>query len=108
MCKTVGLNHSILHSIILSFLLSSPPGVYDWTGVNSLCPEIWLLPTALPFSPTKFWCHSRMVYLPMSYLYGKRATCPIDELTHELRAELFAGAQVRRPACGQSIRMTTT
>jgi cycloartenol synthase len=31
-----------------------------------------------------------MVFLPMSYLFGTRATVPITALTHELRGELFA------------------
>lgn len=34
-------------------------------------------------------CHCRMVYLPMSYLYGKRAACPPTPLTTALRSELF-------------------
>ena len=50
-------------------------GVMDWSGLNSLCPEMWLLPKWLPFHPSKLWCHCRMVYLPMSYLFAKRARC---------------------------------
>ncbi|KAH6767035.1 cycloartenol synthase 1 [Perilla frutescens var. hirtella] len=47
-------------------------GVFEWSGNNPLPPEIWLLPYILPFHPGRMWCHCRMVYLPMSYLYGKR------------------------------------
>lgn len=25
--------------------------------------------------PGRFWCHCRMVYLPMSYCYGRRRAC---------------------------------
>ena len=35
---------------------------------------MWLLPTWFPFHPGNMWCHSRMVYLPMGYIYGTRFT----------------------------------
>ncbi|KAK8635353.1 hypothetical protein V6N13_004094 [Hibiscus sabdariffa] len=35
------------------------------------------------------WCHCRMVYLPMSYLYGKRFVGPITPTVLALREELF-------------------
>ncbi|KAK2980680.1 LOW QUALITY PROTEIN: hypothetical protein RJ640_020201 [Escallonia rubra] len=35
------------------------------------------------------WCHCRMVYLPMSYLYGKRFVGPISAVTLSLRKELY-------------------
>ncbi|KAJ4753485.1 Terpene cyclase/mutase family member [Rhynchospora pubera] len=47
-------------------------GVFDWSGNNPLPPEIWLLPYILPVHPGRMCCHARMVYLPMSYIYGKR------------------------------------
>ncbi|XP_062078769.1 beta-amyrin synthase-like [Humulus lupulus] len=34
------------------------------------------------------WCYSRMVYMPMSYLYGKRFVGPITPLILQLRMEL--------------------
>ncbi|XP_078434540.1 cycloartenol synthase 1 [Wolffia australiana] len=64
-------------------------GVYDWSGVNPLPPEIWLLPYFLPIHPGRMWCHCRMVYLPMSYLYGKRFVGPISPLVLALRNELY-------------------
>jgi cycloartenol synthase len=57
-------------------------GVYGWEGLNPVPPEAWLLPYAFnPLHPGRFWCHCRMVYLPMSYLYGKRATGAATLLT---------------------------
>jgi squalene/oxidosqualene cyclase-like protein len=47
-------------------------GVYDWRGINSIPAEMWLLPRWFPLHPGKLWCHCRMVYLPMCYLYCKR------------------------------------
>lgn len=64
-------------------------GVYDWEGVDPLTPEFWLLPYALPVHPARFWCHCRVVYLPMSHLYGKRAVGPITDVVLELREELY-------------------
>nr|Q6BE23.1 RecName: Full=Probable oxidosqualene cyclase [Cucurbita pepo]BAD34646.1 putative oxidosqualene cyclase [Cucurbita pepo] len=64
-------------------------GVYEWEGNNPLPPEIWLLPYFLPLHPGRMWCHSRMVYLPMSYLYGKRFVGPISPIITSLRQELY-------------------
>ncbi|KAG8058086.1 hypothetical protein GUJ93_ZPchr0002g24799 [Zizania palustris] len=47
-------------------------GVFNWSGNNPLPPELWLLPYCLPVHPGRMWCHCRMVYLPMCYVYGKR------------------------------------
>ncbi|XP_011078187.1 cycloartenol synthase-like isoform X2 [Sesamum indicum] len=65
-------------------------GVYEWEGNNPLPPELWLLPYFLPIHPGRMWCHCRMVYLPMSYLYGKRFVGPITDIILSLRKELYA------------------
>jgi lanosterol synthase len=64
-------------------------GVYRWEGVSPLSPELWLLPRRLPLHPSNFWCHTRAVFLPMSYIYGRRLQGPETALVQELRAELF-------------------
>ncbi|CAM9000177.1 unnamed protein product [Rhodiola kirilowii] len=64
-------------------------GVFEWSGNNPLPPEMWLFPYILPFHPGRMWCHCRMVYLPMSYLYGKRFVGPITPTVLSLRKELF-------------------
>ncbi|CAI0553271.1 unnamed protein product [Linum tenue] len=64
-------------------------GVYEWSGVNPLPPELWLFPYSLPMHPGRMWCHSRMVYLPMSYLYGKRFVGKTTPLVLSLRQELY-------------------
>ncbi len=63
--------------------------VYDWSGNESIPPELWILPDLLPFHPSKMWCHTRAVYLPMCYLYGIRYCAPLDDLTTSLRNELY-------------------
>ncbi len=65
-------------------------GLYAWDGLNPVPPELWLLPEALPVHPSRLWCHCRMVYLPMSYLYGRRARADLGALGTALRAELYA------------------
>jgi squalene/oxidosqualene cyclase-like protein len=64
-------------------------GLYDWKGIRPVPPEAWLLPDAWPVHPSRLWCHSRMVYLPMSWLYARRATAPLDPLVEALRGELY-------------------
>ncbi|KAK9923928.1 hypothetical protein M0R45_032324 [Rubus argutus] len=49
-------------------------GLFDWCGRNPMPPEFWILPSFLPMHPAKMWCYCRMVYMPMSYLYGKSAS----------------------------------
>ncbi|KAI3859594.1 hypothetical protein MKX03_007613 [Papaver bracteatum] len=63
-------------------------GVYDWSGCNPLPPEFWILPSMLPMHPGKMWVYCRSVYMPMSYLYGKRFVAPITELVLSLRTEI--------------------
>ncbi|MBU8894148.1 2,3-oxidosqualene cyclase [Corallococcus sp. M34] len=64
-------------------------GLYEYEGLAPVPPELWLLPRALPFHPSRLWCHCRMVYLPMGWLYGRRARAPETPLLAELRRELY-------------------
>ena len=63
--------------------------LFDWDGFNSLFPEMWLFPKWLPFHPWRYWCHSRMVYLPMAYCYAQRIQVPENEFILSLREELY-------------------
>jgi squalene/oxidosqualene cyclase-like protein len=65
-------------------------GLYGWEGLHPVQPELWLLPSSAPMHPSRLWCHCRQVYLPMAWLYGRRATVPLDPLLSELRSELYA------------------
>ena len=44
-----------------------------------------LLPKWLPFHPSRWWIHTRTVYVPMSYLYGVRFKAAEDLLILALR-----------------------
>ncbi|KAM7519436.1 hypothetical protein LguiB_018398 [Lonicera macranthoides] len=65
-------------------------GLYEWTGCNPVPPELFLLPSYLPFHPGKLWCNIRDTSLPLSYLYGKKYVGPITDLILSLREELYA------------------
>lgn len=67
-------------------------GVFDWKGCNTLVPELWLLPRGLKIHPGNYWCHTRMVYLPMSYCYAHRITGEITPLVEEIRTEIYTEA----------------
>ncbi len=64
--------------------------LYDWQGFNSLFPEMWLFPKWLPIHPWRYWCHSRMVYLPMAYCYAQRIKMPENPLILSLRTEIYS------------------
>lgn len=63
--------------------------LYDWRGVNPVPPELFLLPSWLPIHPSKYYCHTRYIYLAMAYLYGRRYTTDLGPLRDELRRELY-------------------
>ncbi|XP_019190489.1 PREDICTED: lupeol synthase-like [Ipomoea nil] len=65
-------------------------GVYEWEGCNPLPPEFWLLPKLFPIHPGKMLCYCRLVYMPMSYLYGKRFVGKITSLVESLRKEIHS------------------
>ncbi|KAB2604503.1 beta-amyrin synthase-like [Pyrus ussuriensis x Pyrus communis] len=73
-------------------------GVFEWSGSNPMPPEFWfclhfflcIQVGTIPDTTTKMWCYCMMVYMPMSYLYGKRFVGPITSLILQLREELYA------------------
>ncbi|KAL0552585.1 hypothetical protein IC582_011703 [Cucumis melo] len=62
--------------------------VFDWSGSNPMPPEYWMLPTWLPIHPSNMMCYTRITYMPMSYLYGKRFQAPLTSFVLQLRDEL--------------------
>jgi len=83
-------------------------GVYHWDGFNSIPAEMWSLPSWFPVHPAKFWCHCRMVYLPMCYLYSRRYTPDVsrDPLLQALRKELYLKDQVYEELDWNAFRQT--
>jgi lanosterol synthase len=64
-------------------------GLWRWEGVNPVLPEAWSLPTSAPIHPSRYYCHTRNIYLAMATLYGERFVGPVTMRIHELRQELF-------------------
>jgi len=64
-------------------------GLHGWEGVSPVTPELFLLPSALPFHPDRFYCHTRYIYLAIACLYGQRFTADLGPLGAELRRELY-------------------
>lgn len=65
-------------------------GLYEYRGLNSIPPELFILPEWLPFHPRRFYCHTRLIYLGIAYLFGVRFVAKLPEgLRDELRRELY-------------------
>lgn len=63
--------------------------LYDWAAVAPVPPEMWLLPESVPVHPWRMYCHTRLIYLGLSYLWGVRYQMPAGPLVHALREELY-------------------
>lgn len=66
-------------------------GLYEWKGVSPVPPEAWLLPEWLPAHPSRYYCHTRLIYMAMATVSGSRFTAPLTPRVLELRDELFPG-----------------
>ena len=65
-------------------------GLYEYKGLNAIPPELFLLPEWFPFHPRRFYCHTRLIYLGLAYICGKRFVAPLpDDLRAALRNELY-------------------
>ncbi|KAG2183365.1 hypothetical protein INT43_006371 [Umbelopsis isabellina] len=62
---------------------------YEWEGLNPVPPELWALPQMLPLCPGNWWVHTRMVYLPMGYIYARRLNPEPTDFILQLREELY-------------------
>jgi 2,3-oxidosqualene cyclase len=63
--------------------------LYPYEGIHPLPPEIVLLSKRVPFHPHHYYCHTRLIYLAMAYLYGSRVQANLGSITNELRLELY-------------------
>ena len=64
--------------------------LYDYHGLNSVPPELFLLPEWLPFHPRRYYCHTRQIYLAIAYLFGLKFRAVLPEgLRDKLRQELY-------------------
>jgi lanosterol synthase len=65
-------------------------GLYEYEGLNAIPPELFLMPEWLPFHPSKFYCHTRLIYLGIGYICGQRFIADLPgTLKENLREELY-------------------
>ncbi|NVB41119.1 2,3-oxidosqualene cyclase [Pseudenhygromyxa sp. WMMC2535] len=64
-------------------------GLYPWEQVQPLLPELWLLPDESPMHPRRLYCHMRLIYLGLSYLWGAHVQAKRSPLLDALRDELY-------------------
>ncbi|MCY3857906.1 MAG: FAD-dependent monooxygenase [Gammaproteobacteria bacterium] len=63
--------------------------LYEWEGLNAVLPELWRLPRWLPLHPSKWYCHTRLIYMAMAVVYASRHRVRKSQLIGELRDELY-------------------
>jgi len=63
-------------------------GLYEYSGMNPVPPELFLMPRWLPVHPDRLYCHTRYIYLGIAYLYGRKFRVELPE-TADLRRELY-------------------
>lgn len=64
-------------------------GLHEWSGVNPISPELFLLPSATPIHPDRYYCHTRNSYAGLAALYGLRFRADLGPITASLREELY-------------------
>jgi squalene/oxidosqualene cyclase-like protein len=64
-------------------------GLYPWAQIQPLLPELWLLPDDAPMHPRRLYCHMRLIYLGLSYLYGAQVQGDASPILEALRRELY-------------------
>jgi lanosterol synthase len=82
-------NGGVMHIPSWGKMWLSMVRLYDWDAVPAILPELWLLPEWMPVHPGRMYCHTRLIYLGIGYLYGVKFRTPETELIRELREELF-------------------
>ena len=64
-------------------------GLYDWRGVNAVLPELWSLPRWMALHPSRWYCHTRLIYMAMAAIYPLRFRAPVTPTVASIREELF-------------------
>jgi len=73
-------------------------GLYEYEGLNAIPPELFLLPEWLPFHPKRFYCHTRLIYLGLAYISGRRFVAALPQtLVADLRRELYSTSYDKIP-----------
>jgi lanosterol synthase len=60
-----------------------------WKLLNLTIWYLRALPQMIPLCPGNWWVHTRMVYLPMGYIYARRLNPEPTDFILQLREELY-------------------
>jgi lanosterol synthase len=63
--------------------------LYEWRGVNAILPEVWGLPAWMPLHPSKWYCHTRLIYMGMAAVYAHRFRAPVTPIITSIREEIY-------------------
>ncbi|KAF8822240.1 putative Cycloartenol synthase [Cardiosporidium cionae] len=85
----IQLHGGIIRAPLWSKVLLATIGLYGWEGVTPLPVEMLILPQCFPLSTGKLWCHARVVFVPMAYLYSIRWVAPSNPIIEAMRRELY-------------------
>ena len=62
--------------------------LYDWRGVNAILPELWRLPRWTAIHPSKWYCHTRLIYMAMA----ANLPAPVPDTRHAADRVVARGA----------------
>lgn len=79
-------------------------GLYEWEGVNPVLPELWNAPRWMPMHPSRYYCHTRLIYLGMATLYAERHQRAPTPTVRALKDEIFLEAEVDFAAARETLR----
>ncbi|MCA9719056.1 MAG: hypothetical protein KC468_30590 [Myxococcales bacterium] len=83
-------------------------GLYPWDHVQPIAPELWLQPAASPAHPRRFYCHLRLIYLGLSYVYGSRLTADPCARLDAIKRELYPGGYDAAPFAAHRHEVAST
>ncbi len=63
--------------------------LYEWEGVTPVVPEVWSMPRWFPLHPSRYYCHTRLIYLGMATVFAERHQRPATPTIRALRDEIF-------------------
>lgn len=63
--------------------------LFDWKGARPVLPELWLIPKWIVLHPSNYYCHTRLIYAPMAFLFGRKTAAPLTDRISEIRTELY-------------------
>ena len=79
--------------------------LYEWEGLNAVLPELWALPQWLPMHPSKWYCHTRLIYMSMATIYATRFQTPVNSTINAIRNELYPnGFSIDFERCRNKLR----